>query len=152
MMSDFQLDGVYLTVSNWPVCTEWMSRIDEKALLEQQGQRGWHATRDNLQLRSSECEHPLGTVTMQQKPSILDITCPCTESLWGDCTGDAMFYSTERNCKRKNRFIRITCYRNRTTLIVLYVLFTEKSLLIRISCFSNSGWSVCFQMTKNKLL
>jgi len=50
------------------------SGIDEVSLPERQVQRGRQATRDDPQLPSGKCEHPVGTVTMQQKPSIRDTT------------------------------------------------------------------------------
>lgn len=56
------------------------SGIDKVSLPERQVQQGRQATRDDPQLPSGECEHPLGTVTMQQKPSIRDRTGPCTEA------------------------------------------------------------------------
>lgn len=79
-MTDFQLDGVDLTVSDFTSPNRMNeSGIDEVSLLERQVQRGRQVTWDDPQVPSVKCEHPVGTVTMQQKPSIRGTTGLSTE-------------------------------------------------------------------------
>lgn len=80
-------DVGFLTWWGWSDCVQFTSPnrmnesgIDEVSLPERQVQRGRQATRDDPQLPSGKCEHPVVTVTMQQKPSIRDTIGPSAEA------------------------------------------------------------------------